>query len=85
METRGQDSSLICTNQFSLFIRGIGGFGGPSKSASSRDTLPVPAGAPDAIEQDRTSEKQAALYRLSGDLNPLHIDPQVGASFPRFV
>ncbi len=26
--------------------------------------------------EERTSEDQAALYRLSGDYNPLHIDPE---------
>jgi acyl dehydratase len=42
-------------------------------------TVPVPAGPPDAVDSDRTSPRQAALYRLSGDLNPLHIDPQMAA------
>ena len=31
---------------------------------------------PDAVIEERTSEDQAALYRLSGDYNPLHIDPE---------
>ena len=31
---------------------------------------------PDAVVEERTSEDQAALYRLSGDYNPLHIDPE---------
>lgn len=32
--------------------------------------------SPDAVVEERTSEDQAALYRLSGDFNPLHIDPE---------
>jgi len=39
----------------------------------------VPSGNPDAVVKERTSVKQAALYRLSGDLNPLHIDAQMAA------
>lgn len=31
---------------------------------------------PDAVIEERTSEDQAVLYRLSGDYNPLHIDPE---------
>ena len=33
----------------------------------------------DAVAEYTTTEDQAALYRLSGDWNPLHIDPQFSA------
>jgi peroxisomal enoyl-CoA hydratase 2 len=36
--------------------------------------------APDWVVRDQTSPEQALLYRLSGDYNPLHIDPSVGAA-----
>ncbi|KMU92004.1 peroxisomal hydratase-dehydrogenase-epimerase [Coccidioides immitis H538.4] len=68
-------------NESTMFIRGSGGFGGPSKPTARR-----PAGAtaaykppqrkPDAVIEEKTSEDQAALYRLNGDRNPLHIDPE---------
>ncbi|KNE71290.1 hypothetical protein AMAG_20329 [Allomyces macrogynus ATCC 38327] len=61
----------ICYNEGSLFIRGLGGWGGRKDGADAR--------APDASVTEKTSEDQAALYRLSGDLNPLHIDPQMSA------
>ena len=32
----------------------------------------------DAVVKQVTSPEQAAIYRLSGDYNPLHIDPEVG-------
>ena len=35
----------------------------------------APDRKPDRSISYKTSEDQAALYRLSGDLNPLHIDP----------
>ncbi|GJE93154.1 peroxisomal dehydratase [Phanerochaete sordida] len=34
--------------------------------------------APDHVVRDRTSPEQAAVYRLSGDYNALHIDPKIG-------
>jgi peroxisomal enoyl-CoA hydratase 2 len=35
---------------------------------------PIPKDrAPDYVVKDQTTEEQAALYRLSGDYNPLHI------------
>lgn len=78
----------IFYNQSSIFLRGSGGFGGPSKGkdrgAASAANVP-PKRAPDSVVTVKTSEDQAAIYRLSGDYNPLHIDPafaKVG-KFPR--
>ena len=42
-------------------------------------TVKAPSRAPDASMKDTTSVDQAALYRLSGDYNPLHIDPSFAA------
>uniref|UniRef100_A0A3B3TGD7 Hydroxysteroid (17-beta) dehydrogenase 4 n=1 Tax=Paramormyrops kingsleyae TaxID=1676925 RepID=A0A3B3TGD7_9TELE len=71
---------LVCFNQFSLFIMGMGGFGGKRSSSKAKVTsVPPPTRAPDAVLSDVTSRDQAALYRLSGDWNPLHIDPSFAA------
>uniref|UniRef100_A0A674B956 Hydroxysteroid (17-beta) dehydrogenase 4 n=1 Tax=Salmo trutta TaxID=8032 RepID=A0A674B956_SALTR len=68
---------LVCYNQYSLFIVGAGGFGG--KRTSDKSTVAHPNRAPDAVMTDTTTRDQAALYRLSGDWNPLHIDPSFAA------
>ncbi|KAI4520884.1 hypothetical protein K525DRAFT_257170 [Schizophyllum commune Loenen D] len=39
---------------------------------------PVPKRAPDYVYKDQTTSEQALVYRLSGDYNPLHIDPSIG-------
>ncbi|XP_068620737.1 peroxisomal multifunctional enzyme type 2 [Battus philenor] len=72
-----QDKTLVFRTQQHIFVLGQGGFGGPRNSSKSNNVLPAPKRAPDAVVEQRTSEDQAALYRLSGDLNPLHIDPSV--------
>ncbi|XP_053423480.1 peroxisomal multifunctional enzyme type 2 isoform X2 [Nycticebus coucang] len=66
---------LICYNQFSIFVVGSGGFGGKRTSDKIKVAVAIPNRPPDAIHRDTTSLNQAALYRLSGDWNPLHIDP----------
>jgi 3-hydroxyacyl-CoA dehydrogenase/3a,7a,12a-trihydroxy-5b-cholest-24-enoyl-CoA hydratase len=73
----------ITFSQSSMFIRGIGGFGG-ERGPSGENNTP-PDRPPDAVHTQKTLETQALLYRLSGDINPLHADPQMAAigSFDR--
>ena len=54
--------------------RGAGNFGG-DRGPKTDKILPPQGKAPDFRMAYRTSKDQAALYRLSGDKNPLHIDP----------
>lgn len=70
------------TSRVSMFVRGEGGFGG---SRGPSTAVPVPQRAPDEEILTPTFESQAALYRLLGDLNPLHIDPEFAAmaGFPK--
>ncbi|XP_011356578.1 peroxisomal multifunctional enzyme type 2 isoform X1 [Pteropus vampyrus] len=68
-------NELMCYNQFSVFIVGSGGFGGNQTSDKVKETVAIPSRPPDVVHTDTTSLNQAALYRLSGDWNPLHIDP----------
>uniref|UniRef100_A0A8C9MQH7 Hydroxysteroid 17-beta dehydrogenase 4 n=1 Tax=Serinus canaria TaxID=9135 RepID=A0A8C9MQH7_SERCA len=70
---------LVCYNQFSLFFVGAGGFGGKRTSEKAKLTAAPPQRPPDAVISDVTTADQAALYRLSGDWNPLHVDPSFAA------
>jgi len=64
----------IAFNQASIFIRGIGGFGG-DRGPSGHINTP-PERPQDALINEKTAKNQALLYRLaSGDRNPLHADP----------
>jgi acyl dehydratase len=66
-----------------VFCRGDGGFGGAKREM--KPPHPVPDRAPDAVCDLPTRPETALLYRLSGDPNPLHSDPDVAraAGFER--
>ncbi|KAI1324005.1 hypothetical protein F5Y16DRAFT_324388 [Xylariaceae sp. FL0255] len=65
-------------NEATIFLRGSGGFNGQKKpadrGAATAANVP-PKRAPDVVVESVTTPEQAAVYRLSGDYNPLHIDP----------
>src|SRR5215469_16420801 len=66
----------LVTSTSGTFIRGEGGFDGP------RGTDPpweLPDRAPDHQVIRETRPEQALVYRLSGDRNPLHVDPKFAA------
>ncbi|WP_158970070.1 MaoC/PaaZ C-terminal domain-containing protein [Chachezhania sediminis] len=75
--------TLIATVEGTSFARGNGGFSGPTGPVKSVHALPE--GDPDTIFEHKTQPGQALIYRLSGDENPLHADPEVarGAGFDR--
>jgi acyl dehydratase len=80
METVGQNlnGAAIFTRSSSFFARGDGGFGGPRESKWRPHV--IPDRDPDAVVTYRTHPNQALIYRLSGDRNPLHCDPNVAAA-----
>ncbi len=63
----------LFTNRMSLFMRGEGGFGGPSGPPPANQR---PERAADGTVDSQTLPQQALLYRLNGDKNPLHADPE---------
>lgn len=68
------DQGPLFTTKAMLFVRGAGGFGGERGPSTSGKNTP-PEREPDHVISDATRNEQAAIYRLSGDRNPLHIDP----------
>lgn len=78
VDTYDEQGNELAYNRVSLFIRGIGGFGGERGPSSAAP--PLPDRPADAVHHDKTGDNQALLYRLtSGDLNPLHADPAFAA------
>ncbi|MFD3507225.1 MaoC/PaaZ C-terminal domain-containing protein [Nocardia sp. NPDC058666] len=77
----GSDGEPLWTARSSIFARGEGGFGG-ERGPSTKTQLPDRA--PDAELITPTLPQQALLYRLCGDRNPLHSDPEFAkaAGFP---
>jgi acyl dehydratase len=63
----------LYTTRMGAFLRGEGGFGGPSGPKAGNEP---PERAPDGVIETPTLPQQALLYRLSGDKNPLHADPE---------
>lgn len=67
---------LLATLGGVSFLRGDGGFGG--KSEGQPKPKPVPTDRPADLVLDLPSSlNQALIYRLAGDYNPLHIDPEI--------
>ncbi len=80
--TDASDGRPLCTLRQTLLLRGDGGFGGqpPTPQASV-----IPDRDPDALASFAVDPRAALVYRLSGDWNPLHADPEAAkrAGFER--
>jgi len=77
----GEAEALATLGQ-TIFARGDGGFGGPA--GPTPPVHGVPDRTPDLRHVSETRADQALLYRLNGDRNPLHADPDLArrAGFP---
>lgn len=76
--TTDESGRPVFYNESVAFIRNSGGFGGgrkPSYRGAATAANNPPSRSPDKVVEEKTSEDLAALYRLMGDYNPLHIDP----------
>lgn len=79
-DERGETLAILSST---TFLRGDGGFGGPSGPV--KPVHPIPERPPELVLDLPTRPEQALYYRLNGDENPLHADPEVArrAGFPR--
>jgi len=68
------NNDLICTLTSTTFCRADGGFGGPSGPVKAPH--PVPESPAQQVCDLPTLPQAALIYRLSGDYNPLHADPE---------
>ena len=64
---------LLATINQTTFCRADGGFGGDKRDAPAPH--PIPDRAPDIVCDLPTRPEMALIYRLSGDVNPLHAEP----------
>jgi multifunctional beta-oxidation protein len=100
VETRDKETGeALVESQSTVVLRGSGGFGGKkngsgryykyhrlTKDRGNATALnDPPKRKPDAVVEEKTTLEQAAIYRLSGDYNPLHIDPDFSGmgGFPK--
>ncbi|OFJ52620.1 MaoC/PaaZ C-terminal domain-containing protein [Mycolicibacterium grossiae] len=76
------DGTPLWTQRRSIFARGEGGFGGERGPSTSAEP---PQREPDHVLTVPVSPQQALLYRMCGDRNPLHSDPEFAsaAGFPK--
>jgi len=72
-ETRDEKATHLFDNVASLLVRGAGGFGGERGPKAENEP---PGREPDFVDELKVSEVQNLIYRLSGDTNPLHVDPE---------
>ncbi len=82
-EVSREDGSPLATIEHVSLLRGDGGFG--RSFGSAEPPPPLPNRLPDRTVELPMLERSALIYRLSGDYNPLHIDPETAAAagFPR--
>jgi 3-hydroxyacyl-CoA dehydrogenase/3a,7a,12a-trihydroxy-5b-cholest-24-enoyl-CoA hydratase len=73
------DGNELIRNELTSLIRNAGGWGG-DRGPSAEVNVP-PDRAPDAVTEDKIPAHQALLYRLTGDINPLHADPGFAKAF----
>ncbi|MDZ4186409.1 MAG: MaoC/PaaZ C-terminal domain-containing protein, partial [Desulfuromonadales bacterium] len=71
-DTYHSDGKKLFTNIITIWSRLDGNFGGPDAPPSQ---VEIPARAPDFAVEAQPSVDQPLLYRLSGDVFPLHVDP----------
>lgn len=78
-ESRDEAGELVAESEWTLLTRGVGGFGGQPPPRKADEGAVMKQRPADFQVEQATSTEQALLYRLTGDLNPLHADPALAA------
>jgi acyl dehydratase len=78
--TDAETGRLLATVVQLSLLRGDGGFGEGGSAGAPPAPHPMPVGEPDHVCEIAAPTQLALIYRLSGDLNPLHADPVVAAA-----
>jgi len=80
LTTKDAGGKVLFENMTQIIFRGEGGFGGQTPPKEEK-VAEVPKGVPaDFRIEEQTTPEQPLLYRLNGDVNPLHADPQFAAN-----
>ncbi|MEG1626440.1 SDR family oxidoreductase [Pseudomonas sp.] len=77
IETTDEHGTPLFYNEVTGFYPGVPGAG--LERVASEEINVAPMRAPDAVLADTTDVNQALLYRLCGDWNPMHVDPDYAA------
>ncbi len=82
LDVRDEAGRMVCTNYSTTFFHEAGGFGGKPMPSSP---VVIPDREPDFTAEDYITPVQNLLYRLTGDTNLTHVDPEVAqqGGFPR--
>jgi acyl dehydratase len=83
IDARDEQDDPVIRGEVTLLLRNDGGFGGERPPRTER--VSIPEGEPHFEMREQVPSSQALLYRLNGDTNPLHADPEVAmrAGFER--
>ncbi len=79
MKTTDESGEPLFDNEIAMVVRGAGGWGGERGPATEANA--APDRAPDKVIEQKTDANQALLFRLNGDVNPLHADPTFAKNF----
>jgi len=75
-ESARPGGAVLARTWWQLYFRGQGGWGGP-RGPEAPANLPPEGEAPAFEATHATFRTQALLYRLNGDLNPIHASPEI--------
>jgi acyl dehydratase len=78
-ESMDQSGECVAETVSSIIFRGEGGFDGDTPPKDDEGYKAPKDIEPSFRFEEKTTNEQALLYRLSGDINPLHADPKFAA------